>query len=203
MKHATTARGYNYTPGLIAYTAEFAGRPGKHNTCCDADGGGPASYNAYEFSRKSHGDNHGNIWLANHYRISGPAVHHSISPSNGGSNGTIGNTSISGLFPREMPGGPSDSGSFRPLLEHEYIVIALLPVLLTVPLSVMLRAINTEVKSLLPFRALTRRGGASAADSVCMETGALYGLANSLRLLLRFKEPSLRWEIFWPSLPRF
>lgn len=55
--------------------------------------------------------------------------------------------------------------------------------------SVLAQFISSDLQTLLPFRALTRPGGAEAADSICLDTGGLQGPITSWTLLRRFKDP--------------
>ena len=49
--------------------------------------------------------------------------------------------------------------------------------------------LHGDLASLLPFHALTRPGGASAANSLCLTPGGILGPLTSLRLLYHFGEP--------------
>jgi hypothetical protein len=78
---------------------------------------------------------------------------------------------------------------FHPITPAEYIASYFIPVLLGLSLSVLAQIINSEVKSLLPFQALTRSGGAAAADSLGLNVGGMRGALTSWKLLWKFREP--------------
>jgi len=65
----------------------------------------------------------------------------------------------------------------------EYFTGFLLPTLLAVMLTIPVRMIDAAAKQLQPWHALTRHQGASAAESLCLRTGGLYGIVSSLRSL--------------------
>lgn len=79
--------------------------------------------------------------------------------------------------------------SLHPITQSEYVSGYFLPILLGLVASVLAQFISSDLQTLLPFRALTRPGGAEAADSICLDTGGLQGPITSWRLLRRFKDP--------------
>src|SRR3569833_1548760 len=84
---------------------------------------------------------------------------------------------------------PTSIRYFHPVSTSEYIMASFFPVLLSVGLSVMVQTIRSDVKNLLPFNALTRDGGATAAESLCMTSGGVLVITKSFGLCTKFKEP--------------
>lgn len=78
---------------------------------------------------------------------------------------------------------------FHPITLAEYVAGYFVPNLLSLVVSIIAQIINSDIKVLLPFQALTRPGGAAAADSLAMRAGGIGGLVHSWTLLWRFHEP--------------
>ncbi|KAI0502726.1 hypothetical protein F5B22DRAFT_652824 [Xylaria bambusicola] len=68
---------------------------------------------------------------------------------------------------------------FHPITQAEYVAGYFIPVII----------INSDIKILLPFNALTRPGGAAAIDSIVLDTGGLRGILNSWRSIQLFHDP--------------
>jgi len=89
----------------------------------------------------------------------------------------------------DEPGLPSQQDTFHPISWGDYVLAAFVPVLVTVPLTILTQILRSEIRTLLPFNALTRQpNGATATESLCLNTGGIPGFVNSFRLLFR-KEP--------------
>ncbi|KAK4044078.1 hypothetical protein C8A01DRAFT_43014 [Parachaetomium inaequale] len=85
-----------------------------------------------------------------------------------------------------LPTGPPDpqTGVKVYYISHGgYFVGFFLPTLLAVMLTIPIRMIDSAAKQLQPWHALTRRGGASAKESLCLRTGGIYGMVASIRAL--------------------
>ena len=81
-------------------------------------------------------------------------------------------------------------GTFvRPLTESDLYIGSFAAVLLSTLLAILVVVLDSSLKSMLPFQALARPGGAAAVDSLCMSPGGLTGPLTSLRLLFVFGEP--------------
>ncbi|KAM7188372.1 hypothetical protein V8F33_010712 [Rhypophila sp. PSN 637] len=89
--------------------------------------------------------------------------------------------------------GKTEPPGSHPLSWKEYLLASFLPVLLTLPLSILVQVQSSNLKPVLPFYALTKRrptgDGATAAESLCLVTTGLRGLLTSLRLLFVAGEP--------------
>ena len=85
------------------------------------------------------------------------------------------------------PDNPADG--FYPVINSSYALGTIVPVLLSVLLSIFAQVIRADLKSLAPFSALIREGGASATDSLCLATRGWRGLYTPTYLLARFHEP--------------
>jgi len=82
-----------------------------------------------------------------------------------------------------------DPDSFRRITISDYLLGTFIPVLLATFLSIATETVDRHIKALLPFHALTRPSGSTAADSLCLEAGGFAARLRSLRLLLVFGEP--------------
>ena len=71
----------------------------------------------------------------------------------------------------------------------EYFIGSFLPVLLSVLLCTLVQLVDKNLKTMLPFYALTRPNGATAEDSLCMIPGGLVYLPRSFRLFYCRMEP--------------
>ncbi|KAI0174616.1 hypothetical protein BJ166DRAFT_606517 [Pestalotiopsis sp. NC0098] len=96
--------------------------------------------------------------------------------------------------PSACPESKDSSGCVKiallhPITQSEYVSGYFLPILRGLVASVLAQFISSDLQTLLPFRALTRPGGAEAADSICLDTGGLQGPITSWTLLRRFKDP--------------
>ncbi|KAM7219799.1 hypothetical protein V8F06_004833 [Rhypophila decipiens] len=89
--------------------------------------------------------------------------------------------------------GKTEPPGSHPLSWKEYLLASFLPVLLTLPLSILVQVQSSNLKPVLPFYALTQkrrnREGATAAESLCLVTTGLRGLLTSSRLLFVAGEP--------------
>ncbi|KAK4208632.1 hypothetical protein QBC37DRAFT_431650 [Rhypophila decipiens] len=89
--------------------------------------------------------------------------------------------------------GKTEPPGSHPLSWKEYLLASFLPVLLTLPLSILVQVQSSNLKPVLPFYALTKNRrnweGATAAESLCLVTTGLRGLLTSLRLLFMAGEP--------------
>ncbi|KAK3373126.1 hypothetical protein B0T24DRAFT_575363 [Lasiosphaeria ovina] len=88
-----------------------------------------------------------------------------------------------------FPDVGTDTPVARVPVRSDYFVGSFVPVLLATLLSIMIETVDSQLKSLLPFHALTRPGGALARHSLSLSTAGPASRVNSLRLLYRFREP--------------
>ncbi|KAK3379133.1 hypothetical protein B0T24DRAFT_522884 [Lasiosphaeria ovina] len=90
-----------------------------------------------------------------------------------------------------VPGG--SRAQIRRPSGADYFAGSFAAVLLATALAVPVQVLDTHIKSLLPFHALTRPDtsgrGATAADSLLLAPGGLAGVLGSVRLAIRFGEP--------------
>jgi hypothetical protein len=70
-----------------------------------------------------------------------------------------------------------------------YFIAAFLPVLISIIISSIIQVFDKNLKTMLPFVALTKAGGAAAMDSLCFTSGGFTGPLHSLRLLTTLREP--------------
>ena len=78
---------------------------------------------------------------------------------------------------------------FGPLSNAEYLAGSFLPVFLSTMLAILVKLMQADIQSLLPFHALTRPGGARASDSLYLAPGGIRGPLTSWRMLREFHEP--------------
>ncbi|KAK0728846.1 hypothetical protein B0T26DRAFT_768858 [Lasiosphaeria miniovina] len=88
-----------------------------------------------------------------------------------------------------FPDVGADTAVARVPARGDYFVGSFVPVLLATLLSIMIETVDSQLKSLLPFHALTRPGGALARHSLSLSTAGPASRVNSLRQLYRFREP--------------
>ncbi|KAK4223606.1 hypothetical protein QBC38DRAFT_45553 [Podospora fimiseda] len=92
-------------------------------------------------------------------------------------------------FPRQPNGTGGSPPSFHPFSRGDYLLATFAPVLLVVPLGILTQVINLYLKVPIPHYALARkRDGATAADSLCVKTGGIYGYITGFRLLFTNRE---------------
>ncbi|KAK4649281.1 uncharacterized protein QC761_117490 [Podospora bellae-mahoneyi] len=73
-----------------------------------------------------------------------------------------------------------------------YLLASFLPIIITLPLTILAQIIDSHVKALLPLKAMSRRSdGSSAEDSLFLTTGGIKGFFTSWRLLFHSREPGL------------
>jgi hypothetical protein len=77
----------------------------------------------------------------------------------------------------------------HPVQAANYFVVSFLPVFVAILLSILIQTINKNVKTMLPFFALSKVSGALARDSINLVPGGLVSPLHSIRLLFRFREP--------------
>ncbi|KAE9367326.1 hypothetical protein N431DRAFT_470765 [Stipitochalara longipes BDJ] len=83
----------------------------------------------------------------------------------------------------------SEGKTFVPVSNTRYFIGSFLPILMAVLLAILIQLVDKNLKFMLPFYALMRPSGATAADSICMIPGGLYHLPRSILLLYRLGEP--------------
>ncbi|KAK5651606.1 hypothetical protein OQA88_11879 [Cercophora sp. LCS_1] len=87
------------------------------------------------------------------------------------------------------PYHPAGSILYRPLSTASYFAGSFMPVTLTTLFAILAKTLHANVQALVPFHALTRPGGATAADSLLIAPGGIGALRTSWRQLCRFGEP--------------
>ncbi|KAK0642030.1 hypothetical protein B0T16DRAFT_420926 [Cercophora newfieldiana] len=70
---------------------------------------------------------------------------------------------------------PDGEGGFHILTNREYWMIFFLPVLAAIPCSVFAEMISSNIATLLPFRRLSRAGGATVEESLVRPMGLILG----------------------------
>ena len=91
--------------------------------------------------------------------------------------------------PTNFPNVTSANEVYVPVTRGSYFAGFFVPVLLSVLLLITIQLVDKNIKSMLPFFALTRPKGTLAQDSICMAPGGLIHLPRSFGLLYRFGEP--------------
>ena len=92
-----------------------------------------------------------------------------------------------------LPLGTSTNGlkfaDYFPVNEVRYGLSWFLLVIIGVVLSIFIQMVDKNLKLMVPFYALTRLEGATAADSLCMNPGGLVHIPRSARLCFQEQEP--------------
>ena len=106
-------------------------------------------------------------------------------------------------IPENPPPNPIPTGPTGPIPPHiqvaflnldseaDYLMASLIPVLLATLLSIPIQVFIASLNSMLPFRSLSRQGGASAGDSLCLSRSSwlVPSCLTGFRLLHRFHDP--------------
>lgn len=96
----------------------------------------------------------------------------------------------SGVGSGETGGGAE---AVHPLSWGDYVVASFAPVLMALPLAILIQIQSSTIKQLLPVHVLSRSDGqgVSAGKSLCLTTGGIQGLVNSIQLLIKERDPLL------------
>ncbi|KAK4194307.1 hypothetical protein QBC40DRAFT_320026 [Triangularia verruculosa] len=115
-----------------------------------------------------------------------------ITDSNGRPVATVYPSEDRGIFrPLDKSEGAEPS-TFSPVSQGDYLLAAFLPIIITLPLTILAQVIDSNVKALLPLKALSRSSkGALAKDSLFITSGGIKGFFTSWHLLFHSREPAL------------
>ncbi|PMD41783.1 hypothetical protein L207DRAFT_624196 [Hyaloscypha variabilis F] len=83
--------------------------------------------------------------------------------------------------PTESTNSTSELTSYFGVNSSRYVIGAFVPILMSTILSMLIQLVDKNIKLMVPFYSLTRAGGATAADSLCMAPGGLVHLPRSVR----------------------
>jgi len=81
--------------------------------------------------------------------------------------------------------GPGRPAKVYQVSHGAYFVGLFLPTIITSLLTIPIRMIDMGAKQLQPWHELTRPNGATAAESLCLRTGGLFGIRSSIRAVMR------------------
>lgn len=81
--------------------------------------------------------------------------------------------------------GPGEPAKVYQVSHGAYFVGLFLPTIITSLLTIPIRMIDMGAKQLQPWHELTRPNGATAAESLCLRTGGLFGIRSSIRAVMR------------------
>ncbi|KAH8892994.1 hypothetical protein GQ53DRAFT_822489 [Thozetella sp. PMI_491] len=101
-------------------------------------------------------------------------------------------TFVTMAMPSPKPTGPispSAQAAYRSLTERDFLMASFLPVLLSTLLSIFITTFCTDVRRMLPFKALGKQNGATAQVSLCLSRRGVFSLRTPVRFLRHFRDP--------------